>query len=110
MAIIHKTAKGREVDMNKLATQNELMVAVSNVRINARGDELGPGGQIIRRADDAVPAGVPAEQIVREAKPVQVKPAPSKPVQTKPVQPAIIQPVDASAVKPPLLDKQPKGK
>lgn len=96
MSIIHKTAKGKEVDMNRLATQNELTVAVSNVKINARGDELGPGGQIIRKTEDAIPAGVPVEQrAIRKApaKPAP-KPAPKPAVHTAPVvQAALVQPV-----------------
>ena len=66
---IYKSAKGVSVDMARLASQNELAIAVSNVRINARGDELGPGGQIIRKQPDVptVPAtGVPVERHVQE--------------------------------------------
>jgi hypothetical protein len=46
--------QGREVDMDKLIRQHELMPAVGNVRVNARGDELGPGGQIVRKREDIV--------------------------------------------------------
>ena len=35
--------------MNRLFMQNELTVAVGNVKVNARGDELGPGGRIIKK-------------------------------------------------------------
>lgn len=49
---VYKTAKGKEIDMGRLANQHELTLAVSNVKINARGDELGPGGQIIRKQPD----------------------------------------------------------
>ena len=51
---IYKTMLGREIDMDALATKNETAIAVSNVKINARGDELGPGGEIIRRREDIV--------------------------------------------------------
>ena len=44
---IYRTAKGREVDMGKLINQNELQPAVGNMKVNARGDKLGPGGKII---------------------------------------------------------------
>ena len=33
--------------MDMLRPKNELTVAVGNAPVNARGDELGPGGQII---------------------------------------------------------------
>jgi hypothetical protein len=42
------------VDMEKLAQQNELMPAIGNMKVNARGDELGPGGKIIRRREDII--------------------------------------------------------
>jgi len=41
---VYRSANGREVDMEKLRNQNELTLAVGNARVNARGDELGPGG------------------------------------------------------------------
>ena len=46
--------QGKEIDLEKLARQNELMPAIGNMKVNARGDELGPGGQIIRRREDIV--------------------------------------------------------
>ena len=46
--------QGKEVDMDKLIRQHELMPAVGNVRVNARGDELGPGGQIVRKREDII--------------------------------------------------------
>jgi len=45
---VHTTANGRIVDMDLLRQKNELIPAVGNVRVNARGDELGPGGKITR--------------------------------------------------------------
>jgi len=46
-----RTARGTMIDMNKLATRNELTPAVGNMKVNARGDKLGPSGQIIRHSD-----------------------------------------------------------
>lgn len=46
--------QGREIDMDALLAKNETMPAVGNVRVNARGDELGPGGKIARRREDIV--------------------------------------------------------
>ena len=51
---VYRSANGREVDMEKLRNQNELTLAVGNARVNARGDELGPGGKIIRKREDVV--------------------------------------------------------
>ena len=46
--------QGKQVDMERLMSQNELMPAVGNVRVNARGDELGAGGKIIKKREDVV--------------------------------------------------------
>lgn len=48
MGKIYTSSRGQPVDMEKLALRNELTPAVGNIRVNARGDELGPGGQIIK--------------------------------------------------------------
>ena len=50
----YKTMQGKVVDMEKLMRQNELMPAIGNMNVNARGDELGTGGKIIRRREDIV--------------------------------------------------------
>jgi len=54
---VYRSMQGKEVDMNKLVNQNEMTVAVGNVKVNARGDELGPGGRIVRKAEDVVREG-----------------------------------------------------
>lgn len=54
MGRVYKTMQGREVDMEKLMRQNELMPAIGNARVNARGDELGPGGKIVRKREEII--------------------------------------------------------
>ena len=49
---VYKSMQGKSVDMDLLRQRNELTPAVGNARVNARGDELGPGGKIIRRRDE----------------------------------------------------------
>ena len=49
---VYRSMQGKEVDMNKLINQNEMTVAIGNARVNARGDELGPGGKIIKKRED----------------------------------------------------------
>lgn len=44
----YRSMRGKEVDMEKLNLKNETVPAVGNLRVNARGDELGPGGKIVR--------------------------------------------------------------
>ena len=48
MAKAYRTMRGREVDFEKLSLRNENTPAVGNMRVNARGDELGAGGKIIK--------------------------------------------------------------
>ena len=43
---MYRTMQGRMVDIEKLRTANETVRAVGNMNVNARGDVLGPGGQI----------------------------------------------------------------
>jgi hypothetical protein len=50
----YKTMRGKMVDMDQLEQRNELTPAVGNARVNARGDELGPGGQIIKKREEVV--------------------------------------------------------
>jgi len=50
----YKTMQGVSIDMDLLRQRNELTPAVGNVRVNARGDELGPGGKIIKKREDVL--------------------------------------------------------
>ncbi len=54
MGKTYRTMQGREVDMEKLMRQHELMPAIGNISVNARGDELGPGGKIVRKREQVV--------------------------------------------------------
>lgn len=49
---IYRSANGKIVDMDLLRQRNELVPAVGNARVNARGDELGPGGKIVRKREE----------------------------------------------------------
>jgi hypothetical protein len=51
-AKVYKTMQGKQIDMDLLRKRNELTPAVGNVRMNARGDELGPGGQVVRKREE----------------------------------------------------------
>lgn len=48
----HMSMRGKQIDMEKLMRQNETAPAVGNAKFNARGDRLGPNGQIIERRED----------------------------------------------------------
>ena len=45
---VYKTAQGKIVDFGALVAENETIIAVGNCKVNARGDELGPGGKIVK--------------------------------------------------------------
>jgi hypothetical protein len=82
--------------MNKLMNQNELTVAIGNVKVNARGDELGPGGRIISKVEDVV---MPSQHIQDE---IMIK---------QPVEQQILpieQPVKSSKIKN-VSDMDPEG-
>ena len=67
---VYRSMQGKEVDMHKIVMQNEMTVAVGNVKVNARGDELGPGGKIIRKHEDVLQASavaVPDQLNVRKS-------------------------------------------
>lgn len=40
----HRTANGKPVSIERIRLENESTIAVGNMRVNARGDSLGPGG------------------------------------------------------------------
>jgi len=54
MGRTYRTMQGRSIDMDKLRSQNELTPAVGNMKVNARGDEIGPGGKILRTREQIV--------------------------------------------------------
>jgi hypothetical protein len=49
---VYRSMQGKEIDLDKLRDRNESTLAVGNARVNARGDELGPGGKIIRKREE----------------------------------------------------------
>ena len=51
---VYTSMRGKRVDLDLLRKRNELTPAVGNARVNARGDELGPGGKIIRSKENIV--------------------------------------------------------
>jgi len=53
-----------------LRQKNELTPAVGNVRVNARGDELGPGGKIIRKREDIMNEYYASNPGIKEETPV----------------------------------------
>jgi hypothetical protein len=52
MGQLHRSSKGKLVDMENLRLSNEKSIAVGNMKVNARGDELGQGGQIVKTRNE----------------------------------------------------------
>ena len=50
----YRSMRGKNVDMDMLRKRNELTPAVGNARVNARGDEIGPGGKIVKKREDVI--------------------------------------------------------
>ena len=67
---LNRSANGKIVDMDLLRQKNELTPAVGNARVNARGDELGPGGKIIRKREDIMKEYYASNPGVKEETPV----------------------------------------
>ena len=52
--IQHRSMRGKIVDMDLLRKKNELTPAIGNARVNARGDQLGAGGKIVKKREEMV--------------------------------------------------------
>jgi len=51
---VYTTANGRHINIDTIIAQNEETIAVGNMKTNARGDELGPGGRIERKRNEVM--------------------------------------------------------
>jgi hypothetical protein len=49
----YRTMQGKEIDLDKLRIKNEMTLAVGNAKMNARGDEIGPGGKIVKKREES---------------------------------------------------------
>lgn len=52
MKRVYRSAKGQTVDMEALRKKNEDVIASGNMKVNAKGDELGPGGHVVRNVSE----------------------------------------------------------
>ncbi len=104
---MYRTMQGRMIDIEKLRAANEDIRAVGNMNVNARGDVIGPNGQIVKTKQEVVakyyeqPRGKVSEGPAREGRPKRVAPAPKpKAVESKPApQPKVTKPKTAPAPK-----------
>lgn len=49
---MHKSMRGEAVNIMKYMAENETQVAIGNANMNARGDIIGPGGQVVKKKED----------------------------------------------------------
>jgi hypothetical protein len=52
MARTVRSMRGKEIDMEKLNLKNETLPAVGNMKVNARGDEIGKGGKVVKTREE----------------------------------------------------------
>ncbi len=106
---VYTTANGKRINIDTIVAQNEESIAVGNMKVNARGDELGPGGRIERTrekvmsdyyklntpvATDHMP--VPREAPKKDLVDDWVEPAVIKDEEAKPAEPVSSKPLRGS--------------
>lgn len=86
--------QGRMIDIEKLRSANESIQAVGNMNVNARGDVLGAGGQVVTSKETVIkkyyeqPKGMASDTTVSKPMPapkkVAVNPVATSTVASKP--------------------------
>ena len=84
---MYRTMQGRMVDIEKLRGANENVQAVGNMKVNARGDVLGPGGTVVK----------PKEKVMKEYYQTPKGRAQDNPKVKTPPRPRIPQPATPKA-------------
>jgi hypothetical protein len=104
---LYRTMQGRMVDIEKLRSANESVQAVGNMNVNARGDILGRGGNVVTPKETVIkkyyeqPKGMvddtPAR--ARQTPPAKPKAIKTKAVETKVVETKAVEPKKAATPK-----------
>ena len=76
---MYRTMQGRMVDIEKLRAANETVQAVGNMNVNARGDVLGPGGQVITKKETVIRKYYEQPKGMVDDTPARAKPTPAAP-------------------------------
>lgn len=90
----HRSNRGVPLDLGKLMAQQEKNITVGNVKTNARGDQLGRGGRVVKSADQIARehyANNPPREVKRttiKTDTADVKKAVSKPLEDDWAEPA----------------------
>tara|TARA_B100002019_G_scaffold291606_1_gene312258 strand:- start:147 stop:578 length:432 start_codon:yes stop_codon:yes gene_type:complete len=75
------TNKGVVIDLESLMAQNSDSPAMGNMRVNAKGDVIGKGGEIVQKSEDRVRAYYEDNPMSSTAKSSLKGPMPDQPVQ-----------------------------
>ena len=84
---MYRTMQGRMIDIDKLRASNENVPAVGNMNVNARGDVIGQGGQIVKPKEAVMkeyyqtPKGAAQDTPVKKAQVTKAQPIPQPQVQ-----------------------------
>jgi len=93
---MYRSAMGKTMDIDSLRIANEELIAVGNMRVNARGDELGPGGIIMRTREEVMadesPVSAPTVTHAEPQNPNVPVNSPRKETPKTPVEEAMMQP------------------
>lgn len=93
---VYRSAMGKSIDIDSLRISNEELIAVGNMRVNARGDELGPGGIVLRTREEVLadinPPSKPTPTHAQPSNPNIPVNSPRKESPMTPVEEAMAQP------------------
>ena len=81
---VHRTARGQTIDMESLRLANEETIAVGNMKVNARGDELGFGGKVVKTRKEVADETYKVHTMVPQDDKVFTDAEDSQAVNTKP--------------------------
>ena len=103
---MYRTMQGRMVDIEKLRAANETVRAVGNMNVNARGDVLGPGGQIATTKANVIAKYYEQPKGKVDDTPARAKPTPPRKTPPTPVQK--MTPVESKPTAKPVETFKPK--
>lgn len=78
MKRVYTTANGKKINLDSLISQNDETIAVGNMKVNARGDQLGPGGKVEANKNQVMQEYYKLNTPVAVNQPGQSKPKESK--------------------------------
>lgn len=56
MPNFYRTALGQKIDIDRMRVINEKSIAIGNMQVNARGDQIAPNGEIVKTRSEIMKA------------------------------------------------------